>query len=230
VVTARADLAKAAEGVMRSAYGLGGQKCSACSRVYVDRRVATAFTEALVGKIRAMRTGEPTRKEVFLGPLINAAAVRTYTEAAAEARRDGRVLVGGHTLTGGEHAHGHFVEPALVAGLPAGHRLEREELFVPLLVLAEVDSLDEAIRRANDAEYGLTAGIYSEDQGEVREFLERIEAGVTYANRRAGATTGAWPGINPFGGWKWSGSSGKAALGPYYVTQFLREQSQTVVG
>lgn len=229
IVTARADLEKAAEGVMRSAYGLGGQKCSACSRVYVEWRVAKPFTEILLEKTRALRVGEPTRKDVFLGPLINDPAVQTFARAAAQAGRDGRVLTGGRVLTDGEYAHGYFVEPTLVAGLPAGHRLEREELFVPLLVLAEVGSLDEAIARANDAEYGLTAGIFSEDDAEVRQFLDRIEAGVTYANRRAGATTGAWPGINPFGGWKWSGSSGKAALGAYYVPQFLREQSQTVV-
>lgn len=214
---------------MRSAYGLGGQKCSACARVYVDRRVARPFTEALVEKTRALRIGDPVEKEVFLGPLINEAAVRTFTGAAAEGGRDGRVLTGGRILKDGELAHGHFVEPTLVAGLPARHRLEREELFVPLLVLAEVESLDEAIARANDADYGLTAGIFSEDEGEVQRFLDGIQAGVTYANRRAGATTGAWPGINPFGGWKWSGSSGKAALGPYYVQQFLREQSQTVI-
>ena len=229
IVTARANLEAAAEGVMRSAYGLGGQKCSACSRVYVERRVARPFIEVLLEKTRAIRTGDPARKEVFLGPLINEAAVRTFTEATAEAERDGRVLAGGRALVDGEHARGHFVEPTLVAGLPAGHRLEREELFVPLLVLAEVDSVDEAIARANDVEYGLTAGIYSDDEAEVRQFLDRIEAGVAYANRRAGATTGAWPGINPFGGWKWSGSSGKAALGPYYVAQFLREQSHTIV-
>ncbi|MBI3456413.1 MAG: aldehyde dehydrogenase family protein [Candidatus Rokubacteria bacterium] len=229
IVTATANLETAAEGVMRSAYGLGGQKCSACSRVYVDRRVATAFTEALVAKTRTIRVGDPVRKEVFLGPLINEAAVRTFAGAATEAGRDGRVVTGGRVLEDGELARGYFVEPTLVTGLPPGHRLEREELFVPLLVLAEVDSLEEAIARANDGEYGLTAGIFSEDEGEVQHFLDGIEAGVTYVNRRAGATTGAWPGINPFGGWKWSGSSGKAALGPYYVAQFLREQSQTII-
>jgi 1-pyrroline-5-carboxylate dehydrogenase len=229
IVTARADLEKAAEGVMRSAYGLGGQKCSACSRVYVERRVARAFTEALVEKTRALRVGDPVRREVFVGPLINDTAVRTFGAAADEARRDGRVLAGGHILGDDELAHGYFVEPTLVGGLPPGHRIEREELFVPLLLLAEVDSLDEALARANDSEYGLTAGIFSEDEGEVQRFLDEIQAGVTYVNRRAGATTGAWPGVNSFGGWKWSGSSGKAALGPYYVAQFLREQSQTVI-
>lgn len=227
IITVNADLETAAEGVMRSAYGLGGQKCSACSRVYVERRVARAFTEALVEKTKKLKVGDPVEKEVFLGPLINGRAVQTFAEASAEARRDGRVVTGGEVLRDGPYAHGHFVTPTLVDRLPQGHRLEWEELFVPFLVMADVDSLDEAIRRANDSEYGLTAGVFSEDHDEVRTFFERIEAGVTYANRRSGATTGAWPGVNTFGGWKWSGSSGKAALGPYYVMQFLREQSRT---
>ncbi|MGZ5384287.1 MAG: aldehyde dehydrogenase family protein, partial [Acidimicrobiia bacterium] len=93
----------------------------------------------------------------------------------------------------------------------------------------EVSDLDEALGLANDTEYGLTAGFYSEDPDEVERFLDRIEAGVVYINRRAGATTGAWPGVQPFGGWKGSGTSGKAGGGPYYLTQYLREQSRTRV-
>jgi 1-pyrroline-5-carboxylate dehydrogenase len=85
------------------------------------------------------------------------------------------------------------------------------------------------LERSNAVVYGLTAGVYSEDPVEVERFLDGIEAGVLYVNRRAGATTGAWPGVQPFGGWKGSGSTGKAALGPWYVAQFLREQSRTVV-
>jgi len=101
---------------------------------------------------------------------------------------------------------------------------------VPFVVVAEVDSLDEALGLANDTPYGLTAGIFSQDQSEIERFLAGIQAGVVYVNRRSGATTGAWPGIQSFGGWKGSGSSGKSGLGPYYVQQFLREQSQTVMG
>ena len=118
----------------------------------------------------------------------------------------------------------------MVTGLPADHRLFRDELFVPLVTIGEVESLDEAIERSNDTPYGLTAGIYSRDGGEIRRFLDAIQAGVVYVNRRAGATTGAWPGIQSFGGWKGSGSSGKGGLGPYYVQQFMREQSHTIVG
>ncbi len=113
--------------------------------------------------------------------------------------------------------------------VPVDDELFDRELFVPLVAVAAVDSLDEAFDRANNSPLGLTAGFFSADQGEIDEFLDRIEAGVVYVNRPAGATTGAWPGVQPFGGWKGSGTNGKAGGGPYYVQQFLREQSQTVV-
>ena len=95
--------------------------------------------------------------------------------------------------------------------------------------MAPVKSLDEAFERANDTIYGLTAGFFSNDREEIERFKEASQAGVIYINRRAGATTGAWPGIQPFGGWKGSGTTGKASGGLYYVQQFMREQSQTLV-
>lgn len=104
------------------------------------------------------------------------------------------------------------------------------ELFVPLIAVAAVDSLDEAFALANNTPLGLTAGMLSAEPAEIDAFLDRIEAGVVYINRLAGATTGAWPGVQPFGGWKGSGANGKAGGGPYYVQQYLREQSRTVVG
>lgn len=227
IVTAKADLGKAVEGIARSAFGLSGQKCSACSRVYVDQQVAKPFVERLAERAKAMKVGDPTKREVFTGPVINARAVATFEAAATEARRDGRIVVGGERLTDGEYAHGHFVAPTIVDRLPLDHRLFQDELFVPFLVVGEVGSLEEALTWANRSDYGLCAGIFSEDPEEVRHFFDRIAAGVTYANRPGGATTGAWPGVNSFGGWKASGSSGKGALGTYYVQQFLREQSQT---
>jgi 1-pyrroline-5-carboxylate dehydrogenase len=102
-------------------------------------------------------------------------------------------------------------------------------MFLPITCLWEVASLDEALELANRTEFGLTAGLFSKDEGDIQKFFDGIEAGVVYVNRKAGATTGAWPGINPFGGWKGSGSSGKASGGPYYVEQFMREQSRTLI-
>jgi 1-pyrroline-5-carboxylate dehydrogenase len=230
IVTRHADLDEAAEGVMRSAFGFDGQKCSANSRVYVERPVAREFVDRLVEKAGAIRVGDPTKRETWMGPVINQRALDTFGRAVDEARADGgTVEVGGEVLRDDDTARGYFPTPTVVTGLPLEHRLFRDELFVPFLVVGEVDSLDEAIGEANDSAYGLTAGIFSRDKAEVQRFLDTIQAGVVYVNRRAGATTGAWPGIQSFGGWKGSGSSGKSGLGPYYVQQFLREQSQTVV-
>ncbi len=227
IVTAAADLDKASDGVMRSAFGAQGQKCSACSRVYLARSVRDEFVRLLVEKTKRITIGNPLNRDVYLGPVINEDAVTIYEKAIARAVRDGgRVLTGGRRLTGGEFAHGFFVEPTLIDGLPPTHPLFAEELFVPITVIGEVGTLDEAIDLANGTEYGLTAGLFSEDDREIQRFFDRIEAGVTYVNRRAGATTGAWPGVNSFGGWKASGSTGRGTGGPYYVQQFMREQSR----
>ncbi len=162
--------------------------------------------------------------------MIDAAAVRRFEDAVAHAREVGRVVAGGEVVgTAAGGASGHYVAPTVVTDLPTGDRLFRDELFVPFVAVAPVDSLDEALTLANDTDLGLTAGFFSADDDEVQTFLDRIEAGVVYVNRAAGATTGAWPGVQPFGGWKGSGTSGKAGGGLYYVQQFLREQSQTVV-
>ncbi len=229
LVMPSADLDAAAEGVMRSAFGLQGQKCSACSRVYVHEAVKDRFTELLLEKTAAITIGDPSRPRIYLGPVIHERAYRGYERYTEQARRDGRVLTGGRLLRDGDLAHGYFVAATVVDGLPRDHALFREEMFVPIVCLAPVSSLDEAIALANASEYGLTAGFFSREPKEVQAFLDRIEAGVVYVNRRAGATTGAWPGVQPFGGWKGSGSTGKASGGLYYVQQFMREQSRTIV-
>ena len=225
-----ADLDRATDGVMRSAFGAQGQKCSACSRVYVQKEIRDAFVEMLVEKTRRIKVGNPLERDVWLGPVINDGAVRTFEDAVARAVRDGgRILIGGKRMTGEPYAHGYFVEPTIIDNLPSEHPIFQEEYFVPITAIASVMTLDEAIELANRSEYGLTAGIFSNDEKEIQAFFDRIQAGVTYANRRAGATTGAWPGVNPFGGWKASGSSGRGTGGPYYVQQFMREQSRVVI-
>jgi 1-pyrroline-5-carboxylate dehydrogenase len=229
IVSRHADLEEAAEGIMRSAFGFGGQKCSANSRVYVERPVHDELVRMLVEKTEKLSVGDPIGRQHFLGPVIDQKAVDRHQKAVSEARRDGKVYVGGEHLSDGALARGFFVEPTVVGDLPASHRVFEEELFAPFTAVQAVDSLDEALRLANDTIYGLTAGVYSEDEGEVAKFLDEIEAGVLYVNRRAGATTGAWAGVQAFGGWKGSGSTGKYGLSRYYVAQFLREQSHTRV-
>jgi 1-pyrroline-5-carboxylate dehydrogenase len=228
IVTESADVAAAAEGTARSAFGLSGQKCSATSRVYVATSVADAYLDALLAKTAALRVGDPTERDVFVGPVINERAIARYERAVAQALREGTILTGGARLRDGVYAHGHFVAPT-VARLPIESTLFLEELFVPFLAIGVVSGLDEAIAETNKAEYGLTAGIFSRSTAEVERFFDEVEAGVCYANKRTGATTGAWPGAQPFCGWKGSGSTGKGGCGPYYVAQFLREQSRTVI-
>jgi 1-pyrroline-5-carboxylate dehydrogenase len=229
LVMKSADLDKAVVGTARAAFGYSGQKCSAASRAYVHESVYDKFMRGLVEYTRRLPVGDPTTAETFMGPVINEAAYRTFIDASAKARRDGRVVLGGSALVEGEYEHGYYVEPTIVDRLPFDHDFFSEELFVPLLAVAKVGSLDQALALANESELGLTAGIFTEDQREQDEFLRRMQAGVLYVNRKGGATTGAWPGVQSFGGWKGSGSTGKSALGPYYVQQFMREQSQTVV-
>ena len=227
LVTRHADLDRAATGIVRSAFGLQGQKCSACSRVYVERGVADALRDRLVERTRAIGVGDPTEQAHWMGPVINAAAVARYRRAAEELRAAGQVHCGGEMLTEGALARGHYVAPT-VAGIHHDHCLWRDELVLPVVLVGVVDSLDEAIARANDSDYGLTAGFYGAPD-EIATFLDRIEAGVTYVNRPQGATTGAWPGYQPFGGWKGSGNTGKAIGSFWYLPQYLREQSQTIV-
>jgi len=228
LVTARGDLERAATGIVRSAFGLTGQKCSALSRVYVEKAVAETLLAKVLEKTRAIRVGDPCLRENWMGPVVNEASAEAYVRCCDRLRQGGgRVLVGGARLTDGDLAHGHFVAPT-VAEAPADHPLFREELFQPILMVAHVADVRDGVARANDSALGLTAGCYGDDE-EVRYFLDHIEAGVTYVNRPQGATTGAWPGYQPFGGWKGSGSTGKAIGSFYYLPLYLREQSQTVV-
>jgi 1-pyrroline-5-carboxylate dehydrogenase len=197
--------------------------------VYLHRDLAKPFKKLLVTKTSNLKIGDPTAREVFLGPLINAAAIKKFERTVRLGQKEGRIICGGKILKQDALANGFFVAPTIVDRLPKAARVWADEFFVPVLAVTEVRSLDEAIYLANASVYGLTAGIFTNDESEQKQFFDRIEAGVTYCNRRGGATTGAWPGVQSFGGWKGSGSSGKSALGPYYVQQFMREQSQTIV-
>jgi 1-pyrroline-5-carboxylate dehydrogenase len=231
IVTGNADLEKAVEGVVKAAFGYSGQKCSATSRVYVQEKVAERFLSALKRKTESLVIGDPKEKETFIGPVIERKAFDRFQESVREAvQANAKILTGGKILSDGIFAHGYYVRPTLVTGLPRDHPLVKRELFVPFLVIDTFSTLEEALRLANDTEYGLTAGIFSEDPGEVRYFFDHIRFGVTYANRSGGATTGAWPGSQSFGGWKASGSTGRGVGGPYYLLSFLREQARTVIG
>ncbi|MCA9922800.1 MAG: aldehyde dehydrogenase family protein [Anaerolineales bacterium] len=225
IISKKADIDKAAMGVMRSAFGLQGQKCSACSRVYVHKDVKDEFMQKLLENTRKINVGDPTVKDNWMGPVANKGAYNDYKEFVSDLRENGDIVYGGETLEG----NGYYVAPTIVDNLPQDHRLWKHEMFLPIVTIAEFEDLDDAMAKANDVEYGLTAGFFSEDDDEVQWWLDNIEAGVLYVNRASGATTGAWPGYQSFGGWKGSGSTGKAAGSFYYIQQYMHEQSQTVV-
>jgi len=226
IVSASSNIEKATDGVLKAAFGYSGQKCSACSRVYVQKSIAAKFLERLVAKTEALKIGKPWERDVYIGPLINDGAVQKFQKFSDLAKKDGKIACGG-SLVLDDMKNGNFVTPTIVTNLPQDHELIKEELFLPLLCIGEFDTFDEAIMLANKSNYGLTAGIFSQDKNEIEKFFEKIEAGVTYANREASATTGAMVGAQPFVGWKESGISGKGAGGAYYLLQFLREQTQT---
>ncbi len=228
IVSRHADLERAAVGIVRSAFGLQGQKCSACSRVYIEEPVYDTLVDRLVELTEKLKIGDPTDRSVYLGPVINQSSYQDYKNYTEELSQAGEFLTGGKALTEGEYGKGYFCSPTLVKDLPTDHRLWQVEMFLPITTIARVKSLDEAMKMANDVQYGLTAGFYGSKE-ETKWFFENIEAGVTYANRPQGATTGAWPGFQPFGGWKGSGSTGKNAGGHYYLPLYMHEQIQTLI-
>jgi 1-pyrroline-5-carboxylate dehydrogenase len=229
IVTETADIGKAADGVLKAAFGYSGQKCSALSRVYVHKKIKDEFLKRLVEKTKSLPVGNPLDSNTFVGPLANEDAYKKYQKYVKIVAKEGKVLTGGSVRKEGELKHGYYVEPTIVAGLPKKHRLFKEEMFVPILCVADYEKFDDAIKLANNADYGLTAGIFSGNPEEVQKFLDSIEAGVVYVNRQVSATTGAMVGCQPFGGWKDSGTTGRGTGGPHYLTQFMREQSQTIV-
>jgi 1-pyrroline-5-carboxylate dehydrogenase len=194
----------------------------------VDRTIWDEFMPRFLQRTRDLTVGNPAQNDVFTGPVINEGAYNRFQEVAKRTREDGEILQGGQVLTDGDLQYGLYCA-LTVAQLPKEHEYFQQELFVPYIASTRVDSLEEALRLANQSEFGLTAGIFSEDRNEINTFLDRIQAGVAYVNRKGGATTGAWPKVQSFGGWKASGSTGKSALGPYYIQQFMHEQTQTVV-
>src|SRR5512144_1836989 len=229
IVSRHANLEDAATGIVRSAFGLQGQKCSAASRVLVEEPVYDELVGKLKAKANSLVIGDPTTRNTYLGPVINQGAYndfKNFTEEISQA--GGQFLTGGHVKTGGIYDKGYFCEPTFVTDLPYDHRLWQYEMFLPITTIGKVSNLDEAMKIANNVNYGLTAGFYG-SLPETDWFFDKIEAGVTYANRPQGATTGAWPGFQPFGGWKGSGASGKNGGGLYYVQLYMHEQIRTLV-
>jgi len=229
IVSRHADLERAALGIVRSAFGLQGQKCSAASRIFVEEQVYNNLVDRLKTLTEKLTIGDPTDRSVYLGPVINEGAYKEFQAYCGEITAGGgKFLTGGRVRTSRLFDKGWFCEPTLAVDLPLQHRLWKHEMFLPITTIGKVKNLEEAMQRANEVNYGLTAGFYGSEE-ETGWFFDHIESGVAYANRPQGATTGAWPGFQPFGGWKASGSSGKNSGGCYYLPLYMHEQIQTTV-
>jgi 1-pyrroline-5-carboxylate dehydrogenase len=228
IVSRHADLERATVGILRSAYGLQGQKCSAASRVYVEAPVYNELTARLVEAINKLVIGDPSERNVNMGPVINLNSYKDFQNFNQELSKEGTFLTGGKILLEGAYSQGYFCQPTLVADVPLGHHLWKDEMFLPITTIAKVKDMDEAMHLANNVNYGLTSGFYGAED-DIEWYFDNIEAGVNYANRPQGATTGAWPGFQPFGGWKGSGSTGKNGGGCYYLAQYMHEQIRTVI-
>ena len=183
----------------------------------------------MISKVTKINIDNPKNINSDLGPVINPTALRNFKKYVNIAEKDGKILYGGKIVDKGDLKHGNYVMPTLVSDLSEENILLKKELFLPILCIEEYDSFEEALSKCNNSEYGLTAGIYSDDKREINNFVDNIEAGVVYVNRQKSSTTGALVGNQSFGGWKNSGISGKGTGGKYYLTQFMREQSQTIM-
>jgi 1-pyrroline-5-carboxylate dehydrogenase len=228
LVSREADLERAVAGIIRSAFGLQGQKCSANSRVFVERPAYEELVDRLLEATQALTIGDPTEREVFLGPVINQKAYEDYQGYMEELSQAGSILTGGKIMAQGSYGKGFFCQPTIVTEVPLDHRLWGHEMFLPITMIHPIEDLEQGMELANDATYGLCAGFYGPEE-QAEWFFENIEAGVTYVNRPQGSTTGAWPGYQPFGGWKGSGSSGKNAGGHHYLQLYMHEQSRTII-
>lgn len=217
VVAADADFDAAVDGVIAAAFGFGGQKCSACSRAIVDRRIYDRFVEAVALKAKALVVGDPADPTVEVGPVINQKSVDKISSYLEIGREEGRLVAGGRRLPG----DGYFMEPTIFADVAGDARVAQEEIFGPVLAVIRADGFDEALRIANDTEFGLTGAVYSEDPERIRQARAEFFVGNLYINRKC---TGALVGVHPFGGFNMSGTDSKAG-GYDYLLLFVQAQS-----
>ena len=222
IVSKYADIDNAVDGISSAAFGYCGQKCSALSRVYIHSSIKEQFISKLIDKVRTFGIGNPLDKKNYVGPLIGKIAYERYLNSITKIKESGTLLYGGNNINVG--LNGFYVEPC-IAQLKQDNELVHQELFVPILSVIEYTDFDNAIKMANDIDYGLTAGLYSKKKQEIEQFKEQIKSGVIYINRRSSATTGAIVGLHAFVGWKWSGFTGKGSGSKYYLEQFTNEQS-----
>ncbi len=220
IVDETADLDLAADAIVRSAYGYQGQKCSACSRTMVVASVHDDLLDRVVAKAAALEIG-PAVENKPVGPVISATQRRTILDEIERGRSEGTLVLGG---TGVDMDGGYYIEPTIFAGVEPQHRLAQHEIFGPVLSFLRAADFDEALRMANDTEYGLTGGLISSDQERIDRVIREFHVGNLYINRKI---TGALVGVQPFGGFKMSGSNAKAG-GPDYLRLFMEMKTVAI--
>lgn len=218
IVDADADLDAAVVGVVQSAFGFQGQKCSACSRAVVLEEAYDRFAERLVEATRSLRVGDPVDPATQVGAVIDGQAQQKIMEYIELGKSEGRLLFQAEVPD-----EGYFVGPTIFEGILPHHRLAQEEVFGPVLALMRVKDLDEALEVANGTQYALTGGLYSRSPGNITRVKKEFHVGNLYINRKI---TGAIVGRQPFGGFKMSGIGSKAG-GPDYLLQFLEPRTVT---
>jgi 1-pyrroline-5-carboxylate dehydrogenase len=217
VVDGDADLDKAVDGVLASAFGYQGQKCSACSRAIVDAKVYDAFLEKLAAKTRNIKVGPADDPANYLGPVISQSARKNIQAYIEVGRKEGRLVAGDQPVEG----DGYFIPPTVIADIDSRARIFQEEIFGPVLAVTKAKDFEHALELANDSEYGLTGAVFSNDPEHLRQATERFHVGNLYLNRKC---TGAMVGAHPFGGFNMSGTDSKAG-GPDYLLLFLQAKS-----
>ena len=210
IVLNDANLDLALDGALWGAFGTTGQRCTATSRILLQKGIAKEFTEKLVARAKALKVGNGLEKGIEVGPQVNAAQIETSTKYIEIAKAEGaQILCGGHALTDGIHAKGTFFAPTVVAGVTPAMRIAREEVFGPVVSLIEFDTFEEAVRIANSIDYGLSTSIYTRDVNRAFAAMRDLESGITYINA---PTIGAEVHL-PFGGVKQTGNGHREGLG-----------------
>jgi len=220
VVDETADLDQAALGIVQSAWGYQGQKCSACSRVIAVASVHDELLQKVVDRTRQLKQGDPSDGSVYNGAVIDAKAFRKINEYIEVGKHEGRLVLGGERL---DEAKGYFIPPTIFADIAADARLAQEEVFGPVLAFIKAADFAQALKIANDTEFGLTGALYSGDRARIELAAEDFHVGNLYFNRKC---TGALVGVQPFGGFNMSGTDSKAG-GRDYLLLFTQGKSIT---
>ncbi|HWF66819.1 MAG TPA: L-glutamate gamma-semialdehyde dehydrogenase, partial [Acidobacteriaceae bacterium] len=215
IVDADADVDSAVEGVAQAAFGFQGQKCSACSRAIVDERIYDIFLEKLKARVEKITVGDPA-VNANMGAVINEGSMKSILEYIEVGKKDGRVITGGGPAKNA--GEGYFLQPTVIADIPAGSRLEQEEVFGPLLAVIKSKNYDHALEIANDTEFGLTGAVYTKSKDKIARAIQEFHVGNLYINRKC---TGATVAAHPFGGFNMSGTDSKSG-GPDYLYLFTQ--------